>query len=127
MLENVRMIGNTFGLKADASVAGTSVFVTVRDSVSSGNTFSGFTAITLGGGTAAITADRVASATNGTTGFRSDGAGAFIGVSQSTVSGNGIAFQFSNSGQLFTFCNNMEYGNSTNGAVSGTLSPSWHA
>ncbi len=125
MLDNVRMVGNVFGLKADATTSPGGVFVTVRNSVASGNAFSGLTAITApGGGFAWIMADHYTSASNGTTGVKSDGSGAIVTVGNSTVSMNGIGFQILNGGQLLTKGNNTLFGNASNGAASGVLPPS---
>ncbi len=125
MLDNVKMVGNTFGLKADATTTPGGVFVTIRNSVASGNTFSGLTAITgPGGGFAWIMVDRLTSANNGTTGVKTDGNGAIVTVGNSTISMNGIGFQFLNGGQLLTQGNNTLFGNGSNGAASGVLPPS---
>jgi hypothetical protein len=126
MLQNVTMSGNVFGLKVDGSTStGTGNFVTVKNSTASGNGFSGFTAITVPGASlAAIMAENVTSANNGTTGLKSDGPNAFIGVAHSTISSNAIALQFLNGGILLTAGSNLLFGNSSNGAASGSLPPS---
>ncbi len=124
MLDNVRMVGNVFGLKADATTSPGGVFVTIRNSVANGNAFSGLTAITApAGGLAWIMVDRLTSANNGTTGVKSDGSNAIVTVGNSTISMNGIGFQSINSGQLLTQGNNTLFGNASNGAASGYCHP----
>ncbi len=125
LLKNVTMSSNVFGLKADASTAVNGVFATVRDSSSNANNFSGLTAVTApGGGFAWIMAEGLTSSNNGTTGVKSDGTGAIVTVGGSTISMNGIGFQFLNGGQLLTAGNNTLFGNGSNGAASGGLPPS---
>jgi hypothetical protein len=122
-MDNVRMVSNTFGYKGDASATSGSVLATIKNSIASHNGFSGVTAI-AGSGSSLVMVEGSISASNGTTGLRADGNNAVVGVSNSTISLNGIAVQFQNGAQMLTGGSNTLFGNASNGGFSGSLPPS---
>jgi len=116
-LQRVRMENNVFGLKADGNGSTGGIAVTVVDSLASGNSFSGFTATTPGGGAAvALMIDRSVSANNGTTGIAVSGTLGTVRLANSTVTGNGTGLQALSSGTLASYGNNQVNGNASDGA-----------
>jgi hypothetical protein len=115
-LDNVRMDQNVFGLKVQDNST-----VTLRDSVSAGNAFSGITATSVSGGAVNLFLDNVASVNNGTTGILSNGAVATVRVSNSTITGNATSVQSTASGAILSYDNNNIDGNTTNTAPTGLL------
>jgi hypothetical protein len=118
VIQNSRLNGNVFGIKAEAIGAG-AVKVEMHDSSTAQNAFSGMTANGAAGVTE-IFAERVVSALNGTTGVQSNGANATIRLSFCDVYANGTGLQNSASGKILSFSNNRIRGNGTDGAPTGT-------
>ncbi|HRC86287.1 MAG TPA: right-handed parallel beta-helix repeat-containing protein [Thermoanaerobaculia bacterium] len=113
--QDVQMNNNRFGLRAESNSKGT-----VRDSVASGNTTNGFLAIVTAGAVE-FNLERVTSSFNLGAGVRSDGLGATVRLSDSTITNNGTGLQAVNSGALLTFGNNRNTGNGSPGATTGNL------
>ena len=90
-LDNVSLVGNVLGLRAENSVAGTGlVAVSVVNSEAGNNTYSGFVvAQTAGSGAVQFNIDRSRSVNNAI-GLNLSGPGAVIRVSNSMITGNGI-------------------------------------
>ena len=120
VIQNSRLNGNVFGIKAEAIGAG-AVKVEIHDSSTAQNAFSGMTANGAAGVTE-IFAERVVSALNGTTGVQSNGASATVRLSFCDVYGNAIGLQNSASGKILSFANNRIRGNGVgaDGAPTGT-------
>jgi hypothetical protein len=121
-LERVSMNNNVFGVQFNGTtgtgVAG--IVADIHDSRSSGNSFSGITAV---GGSQSVNLMVVSSASvnNGTTGVAVSGSGAIIRIANTTVTGNATGLQFTAPGQIISFGNNNVDGNTTaDGAPSST-------
>jgi hypothetical protein len=107
-INNVNANNNITGITADGGSTPNAITVTVRDSVSAGASFIGFSAVTpaAGGGTTIIMLDHTASLSN-TTGISSVGAKSFVVMNDVTVVGNTTGLSPTSSGQIFTFKNNV--------------------
>ena len=123
-IDRVRLENNVFGLKADGNGSTGGIQVALRDTVAAGNSFSGFTAITSGGGAKVdLALDHSASVHNGTTGVAAGGATATVRISNTTVTGNGTGLLAVNSGVIASYSNNQVDGNTTDGAPNLFLNP----
>ncbi len=112
-LSNVTANGNTVGLRADASQTSGVVRVTITDSLFSGNTNGGVSALTLAGfGFASVSLEHVTSSNNGS-GLNANGPNTTLRFGSSTVVGNGVGIQQVNGGVA------QSYGNNVIGNISG--------
>ena len=120
-LERVSVQGNVFGIVADGTGSTAGINMTVRDSVSSGNTQDGIIAVTPSGGAPIGVMVTNTSSSNNTIGIRSIGPNVTVRVDGSSVIGNGTGLSFSGGGALLTFGNNAVQANGTKGAFSGSV------
>ncbi len=119
----VQAKNNITGFTADSSSTTALASVYVRDSVSAGASFTGFSAVSpaVGGGTAGITIDQSVSYRNAT-GINSAGAKSAIVINATTVTANtGAGLNASGGGQILSYLNNPVIGNSPDGAPTGTV------
>jgi hypothetical protein len=120
-LNGVQMLGNVFGFKADGTSSTGTLQVAVNNSVSSGNTYAGFTSFSPNGGaTVHLMLMNSVSSNNGTIGLNVSGPTAILRVGMSTVTGNGTAVAIGNSGTGTSFGTNQIFDNTNPGA---TLTP----
>jgi hypothetical protein len=121
-LDRVEMVNNVFGIKADGAGSTGGIKVTARNSVTSENSFAGFSSVTPGGG--AVTQMMLVSSTssnNGAAGIKSDGLASTVRISDTTVTGNNLGLEVANSGVLASYSNNNINGNTTDGAPNSFL------
>jgi hypothetical protein len=128
-LNRVEVRNNFFGIKADGatnSPSGGVINMTVRDSVSSGNSSNGIVGTGNASGPAIIMMVRNTTASqNATAGFGviADGPKTTITLSSSTVTGNINGIGASNGGQLISYQNNDVTLNSVDGSPTSVISP----
>jgi hypothetical protein len=123
-LDSVHANNNITGITADGGSTTGAVTVRVRNSVSAGAAFTGFSVVTpaSGGGTTAI--DIYTSSIFGnTTGISSVGPKSFAIISGSTLTANTTGLSATSSGQILTYQNNDFNSNGSNGATTGILTP----
>lgn len=94
---------------------------TVRDSAVTDNTNFGFHAFS-GGAAAEINVVSSTSSNNGIAGVRSEGAASIIRLTDTTVSDNSTGLASAGGGQIVSFGNNRNAGNTTPGAPTSTVS-----
>jgi hypothetical protein len=111
-LERVQVTNNNIGFDADGS-SGNLLAVSIRDSLASGNTSSGFVAETTGGTTRMMIQNSEAS-NNGSNGIKADGTNALLFVGGSAIFGNASAITIKNGATLLSYQNNQIDGNSAN-------------
>jgi hypothetical protein len=114
-LDRVQMKDNVFGLKVAEGAA-----ISVRDSLSSGNAYSGFTGLSTSGFPVRLAITDSTSSGNGTTGVQANGLGVEVRISNMTITGNQTGMAPLNSGNLITFKTNQVDGNSGNGSSTTT-------
>jgi len=110
--------GNYFGIFGDGRSGGT-IRATIKDSVVSGNTENGITAVSSGA-SVVFMIDQTEVSGNLAAGLFAGGSNAGILARNSTVYGNAIGLDAASGGTLFTYGNNSVNGNATNGAFTGT-------
>ena len=109
---------NSFGIKADGTGgAGGVINMTVRDTVSAGNSANGIVGTTTASGAAIVMmVDRSASSHNAAGyGIVADGPKTFITFGASSIAGNAFGVGASNGGTLLSYGTNQIYGNSVDG------------
>jgi Periplasmic copper-binding protein (NosD) len=109
--------GNYFGIVGDGRSGGT-IRATIRDSVISGNTENGITALSSGASTVFLVDQTEVS--GNLAGLYASGSNAGMLASNSTVFNNTIGLETAGGGTLYTYGNNRVNGNATNGAFTGT-------
>jgi hypothetical protein len=114
-IDRVRLERNLFGVRADANAR-----VTVRDSVSTGNTTNGYLAISASG-PVTMTLENSLAADSTSNGISSQGAASTIRISNMTVTGNGSGLTSSGGGAIVSFGNNRIAGNTANGNPTLTI------
>lgn len=120
VLNRVSMPGNVFGFKADGTGSTGGIKATLDDNVASSSTFSGVVAITPAGGAPVdLFVNRSVIANNGSNGIRSEGAGARVRLSDSTVTGNLTGLSIVG-GSVISFSNNRIRGNVGDGVPNGS-------
>lgn len=120
VLNRVSMPGNVFGIKADGTGSTGGIKVTLDDTAASSSTFSGLVAITPGGGAAVdMLVNHSVIANNGSNGIRSEGAGARVRLSDSTITGNVTGLSIAG-GTVISFSNNRIKGNGVDGVPNGS-------
>jgi len=117
-LDNVRMEFNNFGLRVENNVN-----LLVKNSISSGNAFAGFSAIQVGGGNAIyLTLDHSSSTNNGSQGLVTNGDNVTVArvISSSIIANasNGVLVQ--GTSQIISAGNNFISGNNPDGAPTST-------
>lgn len=116
LIDQTSMVNNRFGVRAEAGSK-----VTVRSSSASGNLTNGFLAVTAAGGVE-LNLENVIATANVGAGVRSEGgAAAVVRISDSFLSGNANGLQSVGGGQIISFGNNRNNGNTNNGAVTSTV------
>ena len=116
---------NTFGIRADGNGgAGGVINMTIRDTVSTGNSLNGIVGTTPAGMAAIVMMlDRVTSSHNAAGfGVIADGPSTFINVGGSSVAGNANGVGSSNGGTLLSFKTNQIRGNSVDGTPVAAVS-----
>ena len=122
VLDRVRVENNTYGIFADGTGSTGLILVQVRDSIVTGNTGNGITAVTNSGASfTGVIVDRSLSVFNAGTGILAQGAGALVHLGNSTVVGNGAGLGAQSGGQITSYQNNQASGNSIDGAPTGML------
>jgi len=116
-LDNVSLVSNVLGLRAENSVAGTgSINVAVANSEAGNNTYSGFViAQTAGSGGVLFNIDRSRAVNNGI-GLNLSGPGAVLRVSNSMITGNGIGVNTATT-NIVSYGNNHVDDNTSPGAA----------
>jgi hypothetical protein len=114
IIDNVRLERNGFGVRIEDSV-----HALVRDSFATRNADAGFV---VRSATAAATLEIESSAATGNgVGVRSDGAQASAVISNVRIGGNAVGLSRPNGGSIFSFGNNQNFANGTNGTPTTTL------
>lgn len=115
-VDGLRSENNVFGLKAE-----TLGVVTVRNSLSANNGFSGFTAFTpSSSGNVRLFIENSVSTHNGTTGVQANGLATVI-ISNVVVTNNQTGLAPLNGGLIISFGNNKVQANTTDGAPTTTV------
>jgi hypothetical protein len=116
-LDNVRMEFNNFGLRVQDNVT-----LSVRNSVSAGNTNAGFTAAqVVAGALINLNLDHCASAGNGTFGLVTTGNTTSIArIANSLFTGNATGIQAQGTSQIVSAGNNFINGNTADGGPTST-------
>jgi hypothetical protein len=118
-IDHSQINGNYFGIVGDGRQGGI-IKATISDSVVSGNTENGITAISSGSSVVFI-ADQTKITNNAAAGLFAGGSNTGILASSSTISGNAVGLDTADGGALYTYGNNRVNGNTTNGAFTGTV------
>jgi hypothetical protein len=111
-LDNVQLVNNFDGLRAEAVAAGTKVMI--LNSVASGNAQHGFAAIGAGGPVEMMIQDCTASY-NGLSGIIANTGNSHIRMSQTTVTGNGTGTNQSAGGIIDSYQDNIVRANTSDG------------
>jgi len=109
---------NYFGIVADGRSGGI-IKATISDSVVSGNTENGITALSSGSSVVLITDQTKVS--GNLAGLFAGGSNTGILARNTTVFNNTVGLDTANGGTLYTYGNNSVNGNTTNGAFTGTV------
>jgi hypothetical protein len=116
-IDHSQINGNYFGVVGDGRPGGT-IGALIKDSVVSGNTENGITAISSGS-SVVFTIDQTAVSGN-LAGLFAGGSNAGMLVDNTSVFKNTVGLDAAGGGTLFTYGNNRVNGNTTNGAFTGT-------
>jgi hypothetical protein len=111
--------GNYFGIVGDGRQGGI-IKAVIKDSVVSGNTENGVTAISSGSSVLFVL-DQTDVSTNAAAGLFASGGGAGILARNSTVFDNGVGLDAASGAGLVSYGNNSIAGNTTNGAFTATV------
>jgi hypothetical protein len=117
-IDHSQINGNYFGVVGDGRSGGI-IKGTISDSVVSGSTENGITAISSGS-SVVFMIDQTKITNNSAAGLFSSGSNAGMLARNSTVYGNAIGLDAASGGALYTYGNNSVNGNTTNGAFTGT-------
>jgi hypothetical protein len=121
VLENVRIVNNSQGLRADSTgnVTPDAVRVSINGSDASHNTFAGFAAVSSGGSAAVTVMVEGSNASfNGGAGFTANGVGTLVRLGRSTATGNATGTLPANSGAVESYQTNQIRGNVSDGSRS---------
>jgi hypothetical protein len=100
-------VNNVLGIRGDASNSASGLWISIKDSVTSGNAYSGITSFTPSGSNPVnIMVDRTQITNNGN-GVKANGAAAVLRIGSSTVAGNGVGVSISNGATMKSFGNNQ--------------------
>lgn len=117
VVDNVRMERNAlFGLRAEDNSK-----VTVRNSVATGGGSNGFLAFSTSG-VVELSIEDSAATYNATNGVKSEGNNAFVRISNMLITGNAMGLSAVSGGDILSFQNNRNDGNTANGAPTGNIS-----
>jgi len=124
IINRVNADNNITGITADGSATTGLASVYVRDSISSGASFTGFSAVSsAANGSAGITIDRSTSQRNAT-GINSSGPKSTIVITNASVTAStGTGLNATGGGQILSYQNNNVIGNAIDGAPTGTIAP----
>lgn len=118
VINRVNVDNNITGITGDGgSSTGAGITLHVRETESSGASFTGISLVTpaVGGSNVGFLLDR-SSVLNNVTGVSSFGPKSFAVLTASTISGNTTGINAASSGQMLTFGNNFFTGNNSDGA-----------
>jgi len=111
-----RSRNNSFGLRVQDNAN-----LTVKNSISSGNAFAGFSVVQVAGGPVALTLDASVASSNGTFGLVANGNGTTIArITNSTFTNNATGMQAQGTSQIVSAGNNFISGNNPDGAPTST-------
>lgn len=114
-LMRVYAVNNVLGIRADGTGSTGGINLTLTDSMTTENTFSGITAFTpAGGANVKVEILNSVSANNGT-GVNSNGSAATLRIGYSTLTANGTGVAISNSATMSSLGNNMIFDNAIPG------------
>jgi subtilase family serine protease len=116
---NTRLNGDYFGIVGDGRSGGI-IQATISDSVVSGNSENGITALSAGS-SVMFMIDQTKVSGNAAAGLFADGSNAGMLARNTSVSNNAIGLYSGGGGTLYSYGNNSVNGNSTNGAFTGTV------
>jgi hypothetical protein len=123
-LVRVNTINNTVGIRADGTGSTAGISVSISDSTSAENVYSGITAFSPpGGAPVRMTVTRTVSSNNGT-GVNANGTGASMWIGYSTIFSNSTGATISNGATMGSFGNNLIEDNTNMGSsipLLGTL------
>jgi hypothetical protein len=117
-LNNVRINGGAFGLRADASATSGTVRVVFQNGWANNATNSAFNSVGTAAGFARVTVSNSTANNNGT-GANANGANAFLEVTASTITHNNIGLNQAGGSELGTFGDNVIQRNTA--ATAGTI------
>ena len=119
-INRVNADNNVTGITADGGSTTGKITIVVRDSVSSGAPFTGFSTVTnASSGTTIMFLDR-SSTLHNATGISSFGPNSMVILNASTSSGNGTGLTATGGGQILSYGNNsLNVGNMVDGAPTG--------
>jgi hypothetical protein len=115
-LDNVQLVNNFDGLRAEAAAAGTKV--TISNSIASGNAQHGFAAIGAGGPVEMMITDSTATY-NGFSGILANTGNSHIRMSRTTSTGNGTGTNQSAGGIIDSYGDNIVRANTSDGTRVG--------
>lgn len=124
-INNSNIDNNITGITLDGGSTTGAVTMNVRDTVSSGASFTGISLVTpaSGGGAMGATIDR-SSVLNNVTGINSVGPKSTVVLTGATIVGNDTGLSATSSGKILSYQNNNVVGNFvTDGAPTGTVLP----
>jgi hypothetical protein len=106
-IERVRAENNAVGIEAIATATSGAMYITIRDTLASGNRSTGFSAVTPAFAQSInMMISNSAAVNNGTAGISASGAKARVMVGNTTVTGNNFGLSFASGGQLQSYGNN---------------------
>jgi hypothetical protein len=115
VLDNVMVVNNNFGVRAD-STGGGGNNVSIRGSTVSGSAVGGVAAVSAvsSGTPSVIVVDSSTVSNNGGNGLNANGGTAQVYLARTIVTGNGTSVATSNGGTLLSYTSNEVIGNTTN-------------
>jgi len=113
-IDNTQFLGNSVGMRADASDTTGAIDVVVSDSAAKHNRFHGFVAIG-GTGRVRMILDDVVSSKNSGEGIRVVGPNVGVRIGRSTVSYNGTGISATGGGNILSYGDNFIDGNTVDG------------
>jgi hypothetical protein len=106
-IERVRAENNAVGIEAIATTTSGTMYITIRDTLASGNRSTGFSAVAPAAGQGInMMISNSAAVNNASAGINAFGAKARIMVGNTTVTGNNFGLSFASGGQLQSYGNN---------------------
>jgi hypothetical protein len=118
-IDHSQINGNYFGIVGDGRSGGI-IKGTIKDSVVSGNTENGITALSSGSSVLFVL-DQTEVSANAAAGLFANGSGSGVLARNTTVFDNGVGLDAASGGGLVSYGNNSVAGNTTNGAFTATV------
>jgi hypothetical protein len=116
-LDNVRLVGNSQGLRAESTGSANPIRGTINRSTASNNYYLGFAAVASGGsGPVSLMVDNSTASFNGGAGFTANGAGTLIRMGRSVSTGNATGTLPNNTGVIESYGTNQVRGNTVDGS-----------